>query len=73
MVAEQLGVKAATAYLWMKRARESKLPRFAMVVPATRATRSTLSVEIGGAVIRLESGFDAELLREVVSALSGQP
>ena len=71
-VAEQLGVKTATAYLWMKRAREAKAPRFAMVVPTTRPRGSTLSVEVGGAIIRLESGFDAELLREVVSALSGQ-
>jgi hypothetical protein len=29
-----------------------------------------LTVEVGGAVIQLESGFDADLLRQVVSALS---
>ena len=50
----------------------AKAPRFAMVVPTTRPRGSTLSVEVGGAIIRLESGFDAELLRDVVSALSGQ-
>jgi hypothetical protein len=41
-----------------------------MVVPTKRVSGSTLRVEVGEAVIHLESGFDAELLCEVVSALS---
>jgi transposase-like protein len=69
-VAEQLGVKVATAYFWMKQARSRKPPEFAMVVPTKRVSGSTLRVEVGGAVVHLESGFDAELLCEVVSALS---
>jgi transposase-like protein len=69
-VAEQLGVKVGTAYFWMKRARQSKPPAFAMVVPTKRVSGSTLRVEVGGAVLHLKRGFDAELLCEVVSALS---
>ena len=68
-----MGVKESTAYFWMKRARATKVPEFALVVPTRRAERAAVSVEIGRAVIRLESGFDAELLHEVVSVLSRQP
>jgi transposase-like protein len=32
---------------------------------------SSVVVEVGGARIRVQGGFDAELLRSVVSALSG--
>ena len=69
-VAEQLGVKVATAYFWVKRARQRQRPQFAMVVPATQAKGATLRVEVDGAVVHVESGFDAELLRDVVAALS---
>ena len=68
--AEQLGVKVATAYFWVKRARQKQRPQFAMVVPATQARRATLRVEVGGAVVHVESGVDTELLRDVVFALS---
>jgi transposase-like protein len=68
--AEQLGVKVATAYFWVKRARQKQRPQFAMVVPATQATGQMLRVEVGGAVVQVERGFDADLLRDVVSALS---
>ena len=33
--------------------------------------RSALLVEVGGARVHVESGFDAELLRDVVTALRG--
>ena len=69
-VAERLGVTTGTAYLWVKHAREDRAPRFARLVPADGA-RSALRVEVGQATIRVEPGFDAALLREVVSALSG--
>lgn len=69
-VVEQMGVKTATAYFWMKRARQRKAPEFAMVVPSGRASGATLRVEIGGVFVHVESGFDAELLCEVVTALS---
>jgi transposase-like protein len=67
-VAERLGVTTGTAYLWVKHAREGRAPRFARLVPTAR---SALRVEVGPATIRVEPGFDAALLREVVSALSG--
>jgi hypothetical protein len=39
---------------------------FARVVPARRAS---LRLEVGGAALVVEAGFDAELLRQVVVAL----
>ncbi len=72
-VAARMGVKEATAYYWMKRARRSMVPAFARVVPSKRAPSTALRVEVAGAIILLESGFDAQLLCEVVSALSRRP
>ena len=69
-VAERLGVSMGTAYLWVKRGRQDQAPRFARLVPADRA-RSGVRVEVGQATIRVEPGFDAALLLEVISALSG--
>ena len=69
-VSERLGVSTGTAYLWVKQGREERAPRFARLVPADRAC-SALRVEVGQATIRVEPGFDAALLLEVVSALSG--
>lgn len=60
-VAERIGVKVATAYFWVKRARQRKSPQFAMVVPAAQARSALLRVEIGGAVVHVESGFDDEV------------
>jgi transposase-like protein len=69
-VAEQLGVKVATAYYWVKKARQKKRPQFAMLVPSRREKGPGLRVKVGGAVLHLERGFDAELLHDVVAALS---
>ncbi len=69
-VAERLGVTASTAYLWVKSARATKLPRFARLVRESRVTSASLVLRVGGVAIRVEAGFDAELLRAVVSALS---
>jgi transposase-like protein len=69
-VAERLGVRLATAYDWVKRSRQEKRPlQFAMVVPSGRALGKTLRVEVGGAVMHVERGFDPELLHDVVAAL----
>jgi hypothetical protein len=66
-----MGVSAATAYLWMKTARTTRKPQFARLVPEPRAAAAaSLVLRVGGAAIRVDSGFDAELLRAVVSALS---
>jgi len=42
---------------------------FARVVPSRAGSRTGLVVQLGPATIRIESGFDAELLRAVVTAL----
>jgi transposase-like protein len=72
VVALRMGVKEATAYYWMKRARAARAPEFARLVPRSAAAKARIVVEVGGALIRLESGFDAELLVEVMSVLRGR-
>ena len=71
LVAERLGVTVSSAYLWMKDAAAApSKPVFARVVPARAASPSSLTLEVGRTRVRVEAGFDAELLRQVVSALS---
>ena len=66
-VAKRMGVTSSSAYLWMKAAAPAPgAPVFARVVPARRAS---LRLEVGGAAVVVEAGFDAELLRQVVVAL----
>jgi hypothetical protein len=45
--------------------------KFLRLQVAPRSEHSGLTVEVGRARVRLEQGFDAELLRSVVEALSG--
>lgn len=66
-VAGRRGVDVSMGYRWLQGARDAAVPKFARAV---RAGSSSLAVEVGGAVVRVAPGFDAELLREVVSALS---
>jgi transposase-like protein len=73
VVAERLGISASTAYLWVKRAPESPQVAFARVVPVSSSGGPKLTVAVGDAVIQLEPGFDSDLLRQVVSALSRVP
>jgi len=73
VVAARLGICASSAYRWMKEASEATPPVFARVVPSHAASRSALVVQIGRATIRVEAGFDVELLRGVVAALSDSP
>jgi transposase-like protein len=72
VVAQRMGVKESTAYFWMKRARAARPPEFARVIPTAERAKASMSVEVGGVVIRLANGFDAILLREVVLALEGR-
>ena len=68
-VAKRMGITPSSAYLWLKAAAPAPIaPVFARVVPAPS---SSLRVEVGGAALAVERGFDAELLREVVVALRG--
>jgi transposase-like protein len=80
--ARQLGVRPATAYYWVRQAARAPTapvatkalaaaaPTFVQLIRAT-ATTSSVEVRIGAAVIAVKPGFDAELLRAVVVALSG--
>lgn len=62
--AKRLGVTASTAYHWMKGARRAAAqPQFARLVPSSSLVRPSLVVRVRGAAIRVEAGFDAELLR----------
>jgi hypothetical protein len=54
----------------MKAARTSA-PGFAKLVRAQPAPAAVVAVRVGAAPICVEAGFDAELLRSVVSVLSG--
>jgi hypothetical protein len=56
----------------MRRARRAEPPKFARVIPTPRTSEASLSIEVEGVVIRLDAGFDAALLREVVVALKGE-
>jgi transposase-like protein len=69
VVAKRLSVKESTAYYWMKRSRRAELPTFARLIPLARTSPASLSIDVGGLVIRVDAGFDAGLLREVVAAL----
>lgn len=68
--AERLGVTASTAYFWMKAARAMSQPQFARLVPESRSRSASLVLRVRGVAIRVEAGFDTDLLRAVVSALS---
>ena len=74
VVAERQGVTPSSAYLWLKGAATvapvDSAPAFARVVPTRVAA---LRVEVGSAVVVVEIGFDANLLRQVVTALSEAP
>lgn len=67
VVAAKLSVGEATAYQWVK---EATAPVFAQVVPARDGRSSSLRVEVGGAMVHVENGFDPALLRKVIAALS---
>ena len=74
VVAERMGVCASSAYRWVKEAGSAatvETPVFARVVPPRAASGAGVVVQLGQASIRVEAGFDAELLRAVVSALGG--
>ena len=73
VVAERLGVTASAAYLWIKEAStEPSALVFARVVRSPAPAGRSLTLEVGRARVQVEPGFDAALLREVVSALSDE-
>ena len=72
-VAARLGLNSSLGYRWMQlagAASSSKGPRFARLVRASAASVGAITLQVGPVMIRVEAGFDSELLRAVVSALS---
>jgi hypothetical protein len=59
------------ASLWRWSSAESAGPEFVRLEVVSTVS-SELVVEIGSARIRVSSGFDGRLLREVVNALTGE-
>lgn len=81
--ARRLGVPSATAYYWVRQAApvapapvatQTAAPAasFVRLIRAT-APMSCIEVSLGAATILVKPGFDAELLRAVVTALGGAP
>ena len=69
-VAARLGLDTSIGYRWMQAARQAGAPKFARLVVAGSRPTGAIAIEVGGALVRVEAGFDSELLREVVSSLS---
>jgi transposase-like protein len=76
--ARQVGVHNTVGYYWVKKRCTSAPPaavRFAELKPISTVRHAPVSpsvqVVVGDAAIRVEAGFDAHLLRQVVSALLG--
>ena len=71
VVADRLGVTASSAHFWMKKASATASAAvFARVVRSLAPAGRSLTLAVGRARVRVEPGFDAALLREVVTALS---
>lgn len=70
--AARLGLNTSVGYRWVQRAGGSNAPRFVRLVPASKAPPAAVAVQVGGATVRVEAGFDAELLRAVISALAAR-
>src|SRR5690348_17095174 len=71
--ARRHGVSSASLYQWAKRVEGKPSTRFLKLVPRSSASTPSADVvvEVGTARVRVARGFDAELLAEVVKALSG--
>jgi hypothetical protein len=69
-VAARLGLDTSIGYRWMQAARLAGAPKFARLVVAGAQPTGVIAIEVGSALIRVETGFDPELLRAVVSSLS---
>lgn len=71
VVAERLGICVSSAFRWTKDARAvPRAPTFARVLPSTAAASAALRLEVGRVTVRVDTGFDPDLLRRVVAALS---
>jgi transposase-like protein len=71
--ATRQGLNPSIGYRWTQLAGVSRAPKFARLVSARQAAPASLALQIGEARLRVEAGFDPELLRAVVLALSAAP
>jgi len=62
------GLSPATVYQWLSRGKPRARVKFARAVRVSE--KPSVVVEVAGARLRVEPGFDGELLRSVVCALS---
>jgi transposase-like protein len=68
VIARRMGISSSSAYLWMKKSMPARdAPVFARVVPVRAAS---LRLEVAGAAVVVERGFDPELLLQVIATLS---
>ena len=67
--AARIGVNTSIGYRWVQKSGGSGTPKFARLVPAAKAAPA-VTIQVGAAALRVEAGFDAELLRAVISALA---
>ena len=67
--ARQLGMNPSIGYHWVQQASKASTPKFARLVAASRP-QASMAIQVGAVTVRVEAGFDAELLRAVVLALS---
>lgn len=70
-VAKRHGLSPSMLYRWMQSPSKRAAPVFARLARADAVVDAVMMVHVGRAVVRVEKGFDAELLRDVVAALDG--
>jgi hypothetical protein len=69
--AKHRGYSASSLIRWSERAQKQGFVRVE-VVPSAGRRPTGLVVTVGGVEVRVEPGFDAELLRTVVDALAAR-
>jgi transposase-like protein len=69
-VARRLGLNPSVGYRWVQAVGEPSAPKFGRLVSAGPSPRAAITLQVGGATVRVEAGFDSEVLRAVVCALS---
>jgi hypothetical protein len=58
-----MGLEISIGYRWMQAAREAGAPKFARLVvagPTAQRPPAAIAIEVGGALVHVESGFDSE-------------
>jgi transposase-like protein len=76
--ARRIGITPGSLYRWMRLHPQSSGAKFARLVPERRSGEPSvivagrISVQIGDALVQVEPGFDAGLLRDIVAALASK-